>query len=110
MRIINGPTFTRQLKQLAKRHRSLVADVLNLVADLQIDPQQGQPIGDVAKGCYKIKLAISSKGKGKRGSARVITCVQIEGDTIYLLSIYDKTDREDLEDGELEQLLKQIED
>ena len=109
MKVIHSPFFDRQLKQLAKRHRSIISDVLNLAANLETDPRQGIPIGDAADSCYKIKLAISSKGKGKRGGARVITCVKIEGDTIYLLSIYDKADREDLEDGELKELLKQIE-
>ena len=105
MRIINTPVFNRQLKRLAKRHRSIIADVVQLASDLLENPYEGESIGS---SCYKIRLAITSKGKGKSGGARVITCVRIEGETIHLLSIYDKSDREDLEDDELEKLLKQI--
>ncbi len=32
-----------------------------------------------------------------------------ENETIYLLTIYDKSERDDLEDGELKLLLKQLE-
>jgi mRNA-degrading endonuclease RelE of RelBE toxin-antitoxin system len=105
MKIINTPIFSRQLKRLAKRHRSIIADVVELATTLLKNPQEGESIGS---SCYKIRLAISSKGKGKSGGARVITCVRIEGETIHLLTIYDKADREDLEDDELEDLLKQI--
>jgi hypothetical protein len=51
-------------------------------------------------------LAISFKGKGKSGGARVITCVKVVASTVYLLSIYDKSEKEDLEEKELDKLLK----
>lgn len=66
------------------------------------DPTQGTALG---KNCYKIRLAIASKGKGKSGGARVITNVVISGVTVYLLSIYDKSDKETLSDKELSELL-----
>ena len=107
MTIRNTRSFARQLKQLSKRHRSLANDVQQLIEDLQDDPQQGESLGS---GCYKIRLAISSKGQGKSGGARVITHVQIVAEDIFLLSIFDKADRENLDDGELEYLLKHIND
>ncbi len=75
------------------------------VEDLLENPYEGDSLGN---NCYKVRLAITSKGKGKSGGARVITCVQIQNDVLYLLSIYDKTDKDDLADGELSNLLKQI--
>ena len=56
-------------------------------------------------GFYKIRLAIRSKGVGKRGGARVITCVKVVAETVYLVSIYDKSEQTDLTDGELARLL-----
>jgi hypothetical protein len=53
-------------------------------------------------------LAISSKGKGRSGGARVITCVKITSAKVFLLSIYDKTQKEDISDKELNELLKFI--
>jgi hypothetical protein len=67
----------------------------------------GTPIG---KNCYKIRIAISSKGKGKSGGARIITHYVITDKTVYLLSIFDKSERENLTDKEIKELLKCIEE
>ena len=96
-------SFEKQFKRLFKKYKSLKQEVEDLLVSLEIDPLQGDYIGD---DCYKIRLGISSKGKGKRGGARVITCVKIVGETVFLLSIYDKSEKEDLEEKELDKLLK----
>jgi len=49
-----------------------------------------------------------SKGKGKSGGARIITYLQIIHQTIYLLSIYDKSEKENISDKELKALLQLI--
>jgi hypothetical protein len=72
---------------------------------LEENPTQGISLG---RNCYKIRLAITSKGKGKSGGARVITNIVVTEDTLYLLSIYDKSDKDNLSDKELEELLKDI--
>ncbi len=101
------PSFKRALKQLAKKYPSVPDDYSRLLENLQADPLQGEPLG---KNCYKIRFDISSKKTGKRNNSRVITCVKIVNDTIYLLDIYDKADRSTVNDKELEYLIKQIED
>ncbi len=72
--IDTGPTFVKELKQLAKKYRSLKSDVAALSDKLAKSPDIGESL---EKNCYKIRLAIKSRGKGKRGSARVITCVVV---------------------------------
>ena len=51
-------------------------------------------------------MAITSKGQGKSGGARIITFVQVIETTIFLLSIYDKADIVTLSDKELKERLK----
>jgi len=51
-------------------------------------------------------MAITSKGKGKSGGSRVITCVKVVDQDVYLLTIYDKSDNENISDKELDDLLK----
>jgi hypothetical protein len=46
--------------------------------------------------------------KGKSGGARIITNVHIVGETIYLLSIYDKSQKSNLDEDELDALLLEI--
>lgn len=51
-------------------------------------------------------MAISSKNKGKSGGSRVITCVKVVDETVILLSIYDKSEQENIEDSKLKNLLE----
>ncbi len=76
-----------------------------LVNELKEDPTKGIPIGH---DCQKVRLAIASKGKGKSGGARVIVHVVFKDGTVYLLSIYDKSELENLTDIEILELIKQV--
>ncbi len=81
--------FDKQFKRLSKKYPSLKSDLTCLLRQLIATPRQGTPLGH---DCYKIRLSITSKGKGKSGGARVITYVTVQGNSIYLLSIYDKSE------------------
>ncbi|MFN0031929.1 MAG: hypothetical protein ACKVOR_07205 [Flavobacteriales bacterium] len=97
--------FDKQLKRLAKKYPSIAGDYLDLIESLEEDPFQGDALGN---NCYKIRWAIRSKGKGKRGGARVIANVVIVHSTVYLLSVYDKSEQTSLTDKELQNLLGQV--
>ncbi len=97
------PNFARELKPLLKKYPSLKAELRELETQLEKDPWIGAPLGS---GCYKIRLAIESKNKGKSGGARVITCVISVDEKVYLISIYDKSDQADINPGEIERLIK----
>ncbi len=99
------PKFERELKRLAKKYVSLKTEYIELVQSLKEEPNQGIPLGN---DCFKIRLAIASKGKGKSGGARVITYVQVSLTTVYLLTIFDKSEKEIIPDKELQSLLLQI--
>lgn len=96
--------FDKQLKTLSKKYPSLKNDYKSLIDSLKEEPQQGQALG---KDCYKIRMAIASKGKGKSGGSRVISCVKIVIESVFLLSIYDKGEKESISDKELDNLLKE---
>lgn len=99
--------FKRDFKALKKKYKSLVADVDELIESLCGEPMQGVSIG---KGCYKIRLAITAKNKGKSGGARVITYVRVVEDTVFLLSIYDKSEQEDIAGDDLSQRLATLDE
>lgn len=94
--------FERALKRLARKYRSIKDDLALFITSLEENPTQGTAIG---KDCYKIRVAIKSKGKGKSGGARVITHVHVVGQQVYLLTIYDKSNKESISDKELQDLL-----
>ncbi len=97
--------FDKQLKRLSKKFPSLKKEYAELISSLKENPKLGKPLGD---NCYKIRIAISSKGKGKSGGGRVITHVQIVKAKIYLLSIFDKSEQSDIDDRDLDNWLKGI--
>jgi mRNA-degrading endonuclease RelE of RelBE toxin-antitoxin system len=103
--ILTIPPFDKQVKRLLKKYPSLKNDLINFAKTLQENPIQGTDLGE---NCYKIRFAIKSKGKGKSGGARIITNLIIDQETIYLISIYDKGEKETLTDKELKELLKNI--
>jgi hypothetical protein len=62
----------------------------------------------LGQGLYKVRLKITSKGKGKSGGARVITCVKIIETKIILAAIYDKSEQETITPKELSKLINKI--
>lgn len=94
--------FDKELKSLSKKYPSIKNDFKVLMDSLKEEPNQGQPLG---KDCYKIRMAITSKGKGKSGGSRVITCVKVLADSVFLLSIYNKGDKESISDKKIDELL-----
>ena len=104
MNVLTLARFLRKLKPLAKKYPSLKSEIRELGESLSENPRQGIFIG---RNCYKIRLAIASKGRGKSAGGRVVTCLKVEQDTIYLIDIYDKADRQNLPDFELDEILKE---
>ncbi|MCU0340448.1 MAG: type II toxin-antitoxin system RelE/ParE family toxin [Spirosomaceae bacterium] len=88
-----------------KKFPSLRDEIEDLGKQILENPFLGTSLGN---GFYKIRLSIRSKGKGKRGGARVITYIRIVSETVYLVSIYDKSEQSDILEERLTQLLKEI--
>ena len=101
--VIVADTFKRDTKHLYKKFPSLKSEIGDLISSLEENAIQGVLI---RPNCYKIRLAIASKGRGKSGGGRVITCVFVEDEEVYLLTIFDKSDRENITDRELDELLR----
>ena len=103
--VVATPRFKRDIKKLHKKYPSIKLEFANLITTLENSPEQGSSLGN---NCFKIRLAIASKGKGKSGGARVITHIIIEDTKVFLLTIYDKSEKENITDKELQELLSQI--
>ena len=103
--VLTTRSFERDAKILLKKYNSLLKDLAELNKLLALNPTNGIPLGH---NCYKIRLAIKSKGKGKSGGARIITYLVNKHKTVFLLTIFDKGERENLTPGELQELLKEV--
>lgn len=104
--IIPTHRFEKELKRLSKKFPSLKNEFSELIIDIIKNPKSGTFLGN---NCYKIRIAIGSKGKGKSGGARVITCLYVETKTVYLLTIYDKGEKADLKQNELKEMIISLE-
>ena len=104
--IIPSDEFRRQAKRLAKKFKSLKEDLLALQQTLQQNPLAGIDLGG---GKRKIRLGVVSKGTGKRGGMRVITFNVLQtadSITIYLITIYDKSEYQNVSDKYVDQIIK----
>ncbi len=106
-KIVVRQTFQKQAKRLAKRYKSFPNDLQKLADELKENAALGTSLGG---NVYKIRLAISSKNKGKSGGARVISYFYKLAETVYLLSIYDKSETENISDNELKYLIEDVKD
>jgi len=104
--ILSISPFDKQLKRLIKKYPSLREEFLDLVDKLVQDPFQGKSLGN---NCFKLRLSIKSKNKGKSGGARIITHLAVRDRKLYLLSIYDKAELQTISDKEIFDLLEFIE-
>ncbi len=100
--IIVTSSFKKHAKRIAKKYPSLKTDLEKLITTLKEEPSQGRALG---KDCYKVRMAITSKGQGKSGGSRVITYLQVLDQEIYLLTIYDKSVKKSISDKELDELI-----
>ena len=107
-------SFEKEVKAKAKKQSSLKSDLKKFQEELIKNPRMGD---EVTENVYKIRMAITSNNKGKSSGARIITylleelpdMLPEEGLTkIYLLSIYTKSEKEDIENHEIENLKKSI--
>ena len=100
--IVTTKDFESNFKRLSKKYHSLDTDYEILINNLLENPEMGKKLGGNAR---KLRMAIASKNKGKRGGARVITCnvlISIEDTDIYLLAIYDKGEQKNISTKEVE--------
>jgi len=95
--------FKKEAKKLIKKYASLNNELAELFDELQKNPFLGTPLGN---DIYKIRLAISSKGKGKSGGARVMTFVKISETSVLVFSIYNKGTKDNISDNEIEEIIK----
>lgn len=100
--------FEREAKSLAKHYPSFKSDYLHFLDSLKENPYQGDDLGN---GLRKVRMSITSKGKGKSGGARVITfniLVNEETMDINLLLLYDKQKADNFNPAALKVALQEL--
>ena len=97
-------SFLKEAKQLSKKFKLLKSDLKQAVDEIETKNDLGVCLGF---NLFKKRVKNSSIPTGKSGGFRVIIYQQIEN-KIVLISIYSKTEKENLSDEEIRKLLKEI--
>jgi len=97
--------FKKDVKKLFKKYRSIKTDILDLIEKLEEDYTIGIDLGS---NLYKIRVKNSDIG-GKSGGYRVIYYTRLTNDRIYLLTIFSKTQKENIDMKSLKPIVDKIE-
>lgn len=104
-KVIPVDKFKKEAKRLVKKYPSLKAELAAIAYSLSEEPTLGTSLGNDT---YKIRVSIKSKAKGKSGGARIITYVVTPQKEIYLLTIYDKSEFDSVDDKTLRRIIAVI--
>jgi len=102
LKLIPTPEFSRSVKKLFKKYRQIPQDLKNLEYELINNPKSGIELGN---NCFKLRIPNSSVPTGKRGGFRVFYYYKDKNNNIYLLTIYSKTDIENISDRKLADII-----
>ena len=101
--------FERQAKRFAKKYKTFVDDFASFLLSIKENPYQGVDLGS---GRRKVRMAVSSKGKGKSGGLRVITfniqVIEHECVLVNLITLYDKNEISNVSDKYINQIIKNL--
>ena len=102
------PRFQRDLRELAKRYRSIRSDIQPLIDQLQAGEIPGDRIAGIKYQVFKVRIKNSTIQKGKSGGYRVIYYLK-NAQGIILTTIYSKSDLTDVSNEIIEQAIAQYE-
>ena len=105
-KIIPTPEFIKNLKNLKKKYKNIKNDVSEVINNLEENPTIGTPLGN---NTFKIRIKNSDNNKGKSGDYRMITYFINKNNELFLISIYAKSEKENILDNELKNLLEELE-
>jgi mRNA-degrading endonuclease RelE of RelBE toxin-antitoxin system len=102
------PRFQRDLRDLAKRYRSIRLDLQPLMEQLQSGETPGDRVTGIKYQIFKVRLKNSNIQKGKSGGYRVIYYLKTETE-IILATIYSKSALSDVSNHVIEEAIAQYE-
>lgn len=98
--------FAKEFKKLNKKYPSLKEDFSNLTTEVQKKSGLGNHLFN---GVHKIRMKITSKGRGKSSGARIIAQYKYQDGIVYMIAIYDKSERVSISDEDIIAILKELE-
>lgn len=95
-----APTFTKNLRNLAKKYRSIRDDIQPVIEQLERGELPGDQISGIGYDVFKLRVKNSDIQKGKSGGYRMIYYVKT-AKGIILLTVYIKSEKADIPADEI---------
>lgn len=95
-----APTFTKNLRSLAKKYRSIRDDIQPVIEQLERGELPGDQISGIGYDVFNLRVKNSDIQKGKSGGYRMIYYVKT-AKGIILLTVYAKSEKADIPADEI---------
>ena len=102
--IVSLDVFNKEIKRLYKKFKQISVDLKILKETLIKNPKAGIELGNH---CFKIRLANSSIPTGKRSGFRVIYYYIDQQNNLFLMTIYSKSELDNISDEKLIDIIKE---
>jgi mRNA-degrading endonuclease RelE of RelBE toxin-antitoxin system len=100
--------FQRDIRDLAKRYRSIRSDIQPLLDQLQAGEIPGDQVPGMDYTVFKVRVKNSTIQKGKSAGYRILYYLK-SSNRIVLITMYSKSDRSDIAAEEVRDILTQYE-
>lgn len=100
------PEFKRNLRQLAKKYRHIRSDIQPMIDTLVAGELPGDQIPGIGFPVYKVRIRNTDARRGKSGGYRIIYYLPTDV-SIVLITLYSKTEQQDIEPQEIHALLQE---
>lgn len=99
--------FKRNLRALAKKYRSIKADLQPLIDSLEDGELPGDQVPGIHLSIFKVRIQNTDIQKGKRSGCRCIYCLKTRNQ-IILVTIYSKLDQSDISGKKIKEILSEM--
>jgi len=97
------PRFEKDVKKLKKKFPKIKNDLVKFINELSSNHELGINLGE---NIFKVRIPNSSIPTGKSEGFRIITYYKTN-DTLYLVTIYSKTEEDNILTDKLRQIVKE---
>ena len=102
------PEFKRNVRQLAKKYRSIKSDVQPVIEQLETGQTPGDHIPRTHYPVFKVRIKNTDLKKGKRSGYRMIYYLKSQ-ESVVLITIYSKTEQGDISSNTIRRIIVEYE-
>ena len=108
VKVIPSSRIAKDIKKIRKKYDSVERDIEPLIKELEAGETPGDRISGNKYPVYKVRIKNSNNRRGKSGGYRVIYYT-VTPEAIVLITIYSKSEQENISDREIEDIIEQYE-